>query len=78
MTAPGTATLTIADAPELGAGVLRLVLDCPHGTTTIHLVGPAPDEHLAAVARLALARHDAEESCRCTASLRRRYGPAPV
>ena len=68
------ATLTIAAAPALGPNVRQLEVDCHHGTTTIHLMGPSPDEHLAAAARLALARHYGAERCRCTAKLRRRYG----
>ena len=74
MTAPGTGTttFTIATTPELGAEVRRLVYDCPHGTTTLHLVGPAPEAHTLALVRPALARRVAEQGCQCTADLHRR------
>ena len=70
------ATLTAEDASEFGAGVRRIVLDCPHATSTAHLVSPpgAPPAADAAIVQMLLLRHFEAERCRCTRSLRRRYG----
>jgi hypothetical protein len=68
-----SATLNIQDMPEV-AGMRAYVIDCPHGTTTVTCINPAAagltdrDSVL-----LALARHDEEEGCGCTAGLWRRY-----
>ena len=68
-----SATLTITDAPALDEGVRRLVLACTHGTTTMHLVGPASEAHALTAVRLALWRHEDAVDCACTAALRERY-----
>ena len=72
------ATLIAEDAIEHGPGVRRLVLDCPHGTSTAHLVSPpgAPPLGDATIVQMLLLRHFEAERCRCTRSLRRRYGLA--
>jgi hypothetical protein len=66
-----TATLTVRDD-----GPVRYIqVDCRHATTTVALI--AGGGHVIdplAGARLGLLRHYAEEGCRCTRRLRRRYG----
>lgn len=68
-----TATLTT----EPIAGGSLIVVDCAHGTTQVSLVnGQATGITEVHAAALALARHYDAERCRCTRSLRRRYGVA--
>ena len=70
-------TITASDTAELGEGWRRVALDCPHGTTTAHYAnGRAGHLQLAEVdvVRALLMKHHAEQQCRCTRSLRRRYG----
>jgi hypothetical protein len=69
-----TASLTRIETRHEGERVTRLVVDCRHGTTTGYLVGPAPEDHERVTVRLLLARHFDAEGCRCTLTLRRRYG----
>ena len=71
-----TATLTITPLPALGLCGKRIEVDCPHGTTTLHLAAgadapPVPEQVLAAVA---VVRRRSEERCACTRQLRRRLG----
>ena len=70
------AALTAEDAPEYGPDVRRIVVDCEHATTTMHLVSPpgAPPAADAAIVQMLLLRHCEAERCRCTRSLHRRYG----
>ena len=70
------ATITAEDAPEYGPSVRRIVVDCEHGTSTAHLVSPpgAPSFGDATIVQMLLLRHFEAERCRCTRSLRRRYG----
>jgi hypothetical protein len=70
------ATFTVSAAPELGAGGTRLVLDCPHGTTTLALIAAGAHIPEMDLLRLALVRHDAEEACTCTAALWQRCAVA--
>jgi hypothetical protein len=67
--------LTIEPVPGF-TRARRVVVDCRHGTTTVHFFegrnGPIPTD--AELAATALARHYAEERCRCTRKLRRQYG----
>ena len=78
------ATLTATDAPEIGPGWRRIVVDCRHGTSTGH-VRSAPSQSLAApqfsdamIVRALLLKHHAEEGCRCTLDLRKRFGLVKV
>jgi hypothetical protein len=67
------AVLTIRPFPGV-AGTRELEVDCRHGTTRVFMIQPAGvvlDEALAI--RLALAEHDAQEGCGCTASLWAKY-----
>jgi hypothetical protein len=69
-TAP-PATLSVHDLD--GGRVVQV--DCPHATTTVAYLparGDVADDRM--LTRLTLAKHYAEEGCRCTRHLRRRYG----
>lgn len=69
------ATLTIDRVPGPRATVQHLVIDCPHGTTTIITVAGAVPISDDAVLQVALARHRAEQPhCRCIRHLERRFG----
>jgi hypothetical protein len=70
------ATFTGTPAPELGTGGTRLVLDCPHRTTTLALIAAGAHIPEMDLLRLALVRHDAEEGCACTAPLWQRCAVA--
>ena len=64
-------------AKPSGAGVKEFTLDCEHGITTALSASPehgGPDES-AIIAALVM-KHYAEERCRCTRKLRRRYPPS--
>ena len=63
---------------DLGVGVRRLTLDCPHATTTGVVFSGDGAPPLVQVARVLLARHHAAEGCRCTRDLRRRYARQPL
>jgi hypothetical protein len=66
---------TLAIRHEPGPDDRVIVIDCPHGTTTVALLNPAAaglgDAYGVVVC---LAEHDAQEGCGCTAHLWRRYG----
>ena len=64
-----TATLTVTALTIGAAEARRIVIDCPHGTTTSHLVGHVTDEILVAAIHTTLISHVAAEGCRCTSSL---------
>lgn len=71
------ATLTITRRPDLGPGGREVVIDCEHAVTTITVVElptPAAGVPDALAARLAVRKHHQIEGCRCTRTLRRRYG----
>lgn len=70
------AILTITPAPAIGPGGRKLVIDCPHGTTTGHLLPGLPSVSQTDVLQLLLIRHDAAERCRCTRKLWRRVRQA--
>jgi hypothetical protein len=70
------ATFTVTPAPELGSGGKSLVLDCLHGTTRLALIAAGARIPEMDLLRLALARHDAEEHCACTAPLWQRCAAA--
>ncbi|MGD9892799.1 MAG: hypothetical protein AB7R89_23075 [Dehalococcoidia bacterium] len=53
-----------------------LTIDCKHATTTIALIAAAGVVDDVTGVRLGLIKHYAEEGCRCTRHLRRRYGVA--
>ena len=72
MNASATATIEIEN---LGDGEKRITVDCPHGTTTGHALNAAAVEEGALVASLVM-KHYAEEGCRCTRKLRRKYPPS--
>ena len=70
------ATLTIDRIPHAD-NARAFVVDCEHGTTTITVFAapdPAKSPPDTVHARLAVATHYAEEHCRCTRLLRRRFG----
>ena len=74
------ATLTKTPLPALGPTGRRLEIDCPHGTTGITTANAegglvVTDEDSV---RLALARHFAEERCRCIRKLWREYFGCPL
>lgn len=72
-----TATLTITPARQYAPDARLFEVDCVHGTTSL-VVLPAPvaenNPPDTFHARTAIARHFAEEHCRCTRQLRRRFG----
>jgi hypothetical protein len=70
-----TATLRTIPLPDWSATVRRLELDCPHATTGISIFATATTPHVddADAIRMILARHHAEEGCRCTRRLWRQY-----
>jgi hypothetical protein len=73
------ATLTVRALPQLGDGWRRVVVDCPHATTGItYANGAAVQFTDTDIARAALARHHAEEGCRCTRRLWRQYFGGPL
>lgn len=67
------ATLTIEPAPDFGPNVRRVVVDCPHATTRVHIGDGAfkMDDDMASA--LAVQTHFAEEGCACTRALRLQY-----
>ena len=54
-----------------GLDVVRITVDCPHGTTTADLINGrlpgAPDT--GTIARILAERHEAEEGCGCALPL---------
>ena len=52
-------------------GSRRVLLDCPHGTTTLDLLGDPRAERLddRALIAMAIARHEDEEGCGCVRGL---------
>ncbi|MGD9893898.1 MAG: hypothetical protein AB7R89_16275 [Dehalococcoidia bacterium] len=69
-----TATLTVEGD---GEGDLRIVtVDCEHASTMVGLIAAAGVVDDVTGVRLGLLRHYAEEGCRCTRQLRRRYNVA--
>jgi hypothetical protein len=74
------ATLEFHPLPEVSPLARMIVLDCEHGTTRVaigeHAHGPHIDD--ADAVCMALARHHAEEGCRCTRRLWQQYFGAPL
>lgn len=72
------ASLTVEPIHGLGAGARMVSVDCRHSEARVTVLpghnGPPID--MATVGRLAVERQFAEEGCRCTAILRRRYPAA--
>jgi hypothetical protein len=48
-------------------GSRRVLLDCPHGTTTLDLLGDPSSERLddRVLIAIAMTRHEADEGCGC-------------
>ena len=72
-----TATLTT----EPIAGGRLLVVDCEHGQSSLAFMNgtdpEAPQITEEQAARLVISHHYANEGCRCTRELRRRFGVLP-
>ena len=60
---------------DMGNGEKHIVIDCRHGTTTGRAMNAGAIEEAALVAGLVM-KHYAEEGCRCTRELRRKYPPS--
>jgi hypothetical protein len=70
------ATVAIKPMPAIGPLAREVVIDCEHGRTSLAMLPPtetAPRLVDAQLVGIALLRHFAEERCRCTRHLRRRY-----
>jgi hypothetical protein len=68
VTRSNRATLDVVGMPEVGPGVRRVVVDCRHGTTTApFLPGGTVNLESAELLSIALAKHQSEERCACTA-----------
>jgi hypothetical protein len=63
------ATFTISPVTEMGTGGTRLVVGCPHRTTTLVSVAAGTQIPETNLSRLALVRRVAAEACACTAAL---------
>ena len=70
------AIVTIAPDPTYGPNIRRIVVDCPHGTTTGMLMQGAMPIRESEAVRLLIDRHYCVECCACTAELRERYSLA--
>jgi hypothetical protein len=70
-----TATLRTIPLPEWSPQARRLELDCEHATTGISILETAGTPYVADddAIRMILARHHAEEGCRCTRQLWRGF-----
>ncbi len=64
-----TASLRSHPAPELGVGGQRIVIDCPHGTTTAAVLAARPVVEKDQIVAVTAARHEAEERCGCALPL---------
>jgi Mrp family chromosome partitioning ATPase len=64
-----TATLRTIPAPNLGPDSQLIVLDCPHGTTTAHVLAARQVVEIDQIVRVTAARHEAEEHCGCALPL---------
>ena len=73
------ATLEITPAPAIREDAREVLVDCPHGATSVTIL-PAPNVPAATMellcVRLALVKHHDAERCWCTQELRQRYGVA--
>jgi hypothetical protein len=69
------ATAVVEALSGLGPGGKRAVVDCRHGTTTVHLMQPPEGGPLTDgdVIRVALVQHFDAEGCACISELWQRY-----
>jgi hypothetical protein len=70
-----TVVLRTVSLPTWSPRARRIEIDCLHATTGISILEGADTPHIddGDAVRMALARHHAEEGCRCTAQLWREY-----
>jgi hypothetical protein len=66
--AAAEASLTITRAPVAGSPAQRLVLRCPHGTTTLNLPLPLAAAAARSLTTVAILQHYSITGCSCTRS----------
>ena len=64
--AAAEAPLTITREPVAGSTAMRLVLRCPHGTTTLNLPMPLAAAAARSLTAVAVLQHYSTTGCSCT------------